>query len=843
MTVGVETLPTSYIGDGVTTSFPLGFTYSNASDVVVSLASTPLTGGYAVVGGNVVFDVAPATGAAIEFDRQTPVTQDANFPANGTFPSTAFANQLDKNVRIAQEHKQELGDIYARGLLVQKGLTPLPVGDLSAGEGQALGIINGILVPVPHAGADAERAALDAEAARDASRTAQGLAEAARDASITAKGQSEAARDAAAVQAALAATNGAAQVALATVQATAAAISAAAAAAAASATGFLYTPTTTGAAPPYKVSGIAITAPGTATSNGHFSGVVSGLTGFAWSYQATVGGGISAPQVDKPALSVTNSAPTLTASAGGVSGATISATMSQLQNGDTFWAVSADYRQLLQWQVTGGVVVAYPDGNGVQYATPLATSFGTLLDPVEYEASGYVWAIVDTDFRIFASALLSAAAPQPVIATGLNWASQTISSLDPDEYEACGYYDVIVDAGFRIFRGTLRSVVAVAATVSADTLYDLTEIVDGSGKTQTASVSRKNGRVTVLSPAGSNNLPRAVRSDGYGVYKSDRASGAPGGLYARDLPGAYPEIQVQPSRAILALGDSLTYFGRRDGTAYWAVLGSLLGWSSYGWGISGQTPGAIAARWGAAPIYVTLTNNTLLASTPVVLTGISDTVIDGAVHYVIHGRVGPNGPYARMYRNGNEGASTPHVLVQDPGGVDTPIPPGTQFIPDGACYGPTTGGSDGTIIPYAKNQIFIPRLGRNSYTDPVNTIRMINATLATLTPLTKQFIVPLIIPGGAFAGNGNVAETFGTAARTTLEATNAALKAAYPDNWVDFMPTFWANGNGSTQDNSDIASGLIPTSLRQDWLHPNAAGRALEAQVLQAFIASKGWTL
>ena len=121
MTVGVETLPTTYTGDGSTVSFPLGFTYSQTSDVVVLVAGARLTGGYAVLSGNVVFDVAPAAAAAIVFDRDTPVTQDADFPAAGPFPSTAFAKQLDKNARIATEHKRSLGDLYTRSLMAPLG--------------------------------------------------------------------------------------------------------------------------------------------------------------------------------------------------------------------------------------------------------------------------------------------------------------------------------------------------------------------------------------------------------------------------------------------------------------------------------------------------------------------------------------------------------------------------------------------------------------------------------------------------------------------------------------------------------------------------------------------------
>lgn len=145
------------------------------------------------------------------------------------------------------------------------------------------------------------------------------------------------------------------------------------AAAAVAATGILYTATSAGASPPYKVSAINIGAAGTATANGRFSGGVSGLTGFAWSYLASTTGGISAPIVDQKALSTSSTAPTLTASAGGVSGATVTATMSQLANGETFWAVSSDGQSQLLWQVSGGVVAVVNGPDGKQVAQPLTS--------------------------------------------------------------------------------------------------------------------------------------------------------------------------------------------------------------------------------------------------------------------------------------------------------------------------------------------------------------------------------------------------------------------------------------------------------------------------------------
>ncbi|WP_179505658.1 MULTISPECIES: hypothetical protein [unclassified Sphingomonas] len=507
------------------------------------------------------------------------------------------------------------------------------------------------------------------------------------------------------------------------------------------------------------------------------------------------------------------------------------------------WAiVDGDFRVLASAALTAPQ--AYFTATGLYWS---GQTIGAL-DAVEYEACGYANPIVDSDYRLLSgtSIFVPTATAVPVVATALTWGGQSITALDPDEYEACGYFNVLADGDFRILAGTLRNPtpVAAASTVSADTLYDLAEITDGAGKTQTVSISRATGITAQISPAGSNNLARGVRSDGYAVYKSDRANAAPGSLYARLLTGTAlgAEIPVIPYRKIIGIGDSLTYMGGSDGTnsAYWQLTAALLGagWTSQGFGISGQTQDQIAARWGVLPIYVTLTGNTLPASGPVIVTAINQNPISGQIHYAIHGRLGPNGPYAKLQRDGDEGTSSNYILTQDAGGGAVAIPPGTQFIPDSAYWGSST-----ALIPYPYDGIFVAWMGRNNPGNAFSIVDRVQRVLATQKTLTRRFIVPLILPG--------VGDETGTSTRAVIEASNAAIKAAFPNNWVDFLPALQGGSNGSAQDIADVANGLIPSSLRLkdsdgvtiDFLHPNAAGRAIEAQVLRDFIVAKGWTL
>jgi len=507
------------------------------------------------------------------------------------------------------------------------------------------------------------------------------------------------------------------------------------------------------------------------------------------------------------------------------------------------WAiVDGDFRVLASAALTAPQ--AYFTATGLYWS---GQTIGAL-DAVEYEACGYANPIVDGDYRLLSgtAVFVPTATAVPVVATSLSWAGQNIAALDPDEYEACGYYNVLADGDFRILAGTLRTPAPVTATttVSADTLYELAEIIDGAGKTQTVSISRATGATVQISPAGSNNLARSVRSDGYAVYKSDRANAAPGSLYARLLTGTSlgAEIPVMPYRKIIAVGDSLTYMGGSDGTnsAYWQLTAALLGagWTSQGFGISGQTQDQIAARWGVLPIYVTLTGNWLPATGSVIITAINQNPISGQIHYAIRGRLGVNGPYVKLQRDGDEGNSSNYIMTQEAGVSAFAIPAGTQFFPEAAYWGSST-----AFIPYPYDGIFVAWMGRNNLGNAFSIVDRVQRVLATQKTLTKRFIVPLILPG--------VGDETGTSTRAVIEASNAAIKAAFPNNWVDFLPALQGGSNGSAQDTADVASGIIPSSLRLkdsdgvtiDFLHPNAAGRAVEAQVLRDFIVAKGWTL
>ncbi len=152
------------------------------------------------------------------------------------------------------------------------------------------------------------------------------------------------------------------QLTLAEASATSASISQQAAQGAAASVGFLNAVVTTGGASPYTVTGITLgTAGSGATVSGEFDLIVSGgPTGHAAKVTVT-GGAITSARIVRGGPTYT--LPTIS----GLTGATApTATVGQLQNGQTFEALSSDNQRALLWQVSSSVLAPVNDGSGAQ---------------------------------------------------------------------------------------------------------------------------------------------------------------------------------------------------------------------------------------------------------------------------------------------------------------------------------------------------------------------------------------------------------------------------------------------------------------------------------------------
>lgn len=199
MSVASSSNQVIYTGSGTTGPFDFDFRVYKSSDLLVqkyTIASGILTDltettDYVVTldidyTGYVTTTSVVTSAYKLIITRSLPITQEITYVENDKFPSTSHEEGLDRGIMIDQQLQEQLD----RCVKVTPGSTTDP--DV---------LIEGLI----SAAADAEQAALDAQAAQTAAEAAQGLAETARTAAETAQGLAEDAQDAAEAAAAQAA--------------------------------------------------------------------------------------------------------------------------------------------------------------------------------------------------------------------------------------------------------------------------------------------------------------------------------------------------------------------------------------------------------------------------------------------------------------------------------------------------------------------------------------------------------------------------------------------------------------------------------------------------------------
>lgn len=137
MSVPSETSATVYSGNGVTTAFPVGFSFLADSEVKVTLTAPGLspvlqTPGlhYAVVGSSVVFSTAPVNMSVIQLERQVPFTQPISFRTQGSFSPSLHEQAFDHSVMLSQD--------LARRVKALETVGGAGAGELVAGAGLTL---------------------------------------------------------------------------------------------------------------------------------------------------------------------------------------------------------------------------------------------------------------------------------------------------------------------------------------------------------------------------------------------------------------------------------------------------------------------------------------------------------------------------------------------------------------------------------------------------------------------------------------------------------------------------------------------------------------------------------
>lgn len=130
MTVSNVPNNVSYVGDGVTTSFPFTFRCDDPSWATVNF--TDDISGVSInvdqdgnPGGSVIYNVAPPLNQQIDIIRFTPLDQLLNYTRYGAFDSESTEDVLDKIVMMIQDRATEIQEGQTSILQIQSAVDGL----------------------------------------------------------------------------------------------------------------------------------------------------------------------------------------------------------------------------------------------------------------------------------------------------------------------------------------------------------------------------------------------------------------------------------------------------------------------------------------------------------------------------------------------------------------------------------------------------------------------------------------------------------------------------------------------------------------------------------------------
>lgn len=268
--------------------------------------------------------------------------------------------------------------------------------------------------------------------------------------------------------------------------------------------------------------------------------------------------------------------------------------------------------------------------------------------------------------------------------------------------------------------------------------------------------------------------------------------------------------------------------GIAGGASPWSdVLANLLGAPVLNYGVGGSTSLQVAARQGGKPALVTVAGGQIPASGSVSLFMDTDYMFGGVSANQPVTIRGVQGTMTKVADNG-EGADC--TFARSKSGSVVPVPDGTPMFTN---YGDLAR-ADVTYIWAARNDFF--KVGTSPEVAVENIARMVDY----LSSLHKKVLILEEPPAAS--------EITGTVAREEVDAYNTAIRTAFPQYWVPIMT--WlrtpaaatvAGITFTTQDQTDIAAGVTPSTFRVDTLHLSTAGNTAVARRLFTEELNRGW--
>ncbi|MGR3822455.1 MAG: hypothetical protein ACU0A5_07750 [Salipiger marinus] len=271
---------------------------------------------------------------------------------------------------------------------------------------------------------------------------------------------------------------------------------------------------------------------------------------------------------------------------------------------------------------------------------------------------------------------------------------------------------------------------------------------------------------------------------------------------------------------IVHYGDSLT--AAADGVG---SLGTVLGVTSINRGVGGWSVADIATRAGAIQPLVTLTGGELPASGSVAVTAIEPATgwspyVDTTFFGTILGE-----PVTMVWDHTAE----THTITRDVDGSAIPVPPGTPFISS----------ENATYREYCQT-IWVGRNAVTSETFEEDTLAMVAALVAHLTPLARRFVV--------IGVTNATSETRGTTAYDKIVSLNERLAEIYGPYFYDLRRDFINYGLAragippTDGDTENIEADAPPPSLMADPTHPTSpTGYNVQRDLVAEWLQAKGW--
>ncbi|WP_053092337.1 hypothetical protein [Klebsiella variicola] len=358
-----------------------------------------------------------------------------------------------------------------------------------------------------------------------------------------------------------------------------------------------------------------------------------------------------------------------------------------------------------------------------------------------------------------------------------------------------------------------------------------------SGKSQVFVFNNETSAITQVTDGTANETNPAINDAGLLTWDSDRDSTVIAGkFFQSDTGDIYPLI----SRTVIAgWGDSFM-----EQPVMMNTLHSLTGLTAYNFGKSGLRSTAVAARQGGEPFYCRPDGGVIPASGSVNLLpnqpGPAASASNGAMTGIKCNLGGVDGTF--------NWSGTQAYFTRDASGDAVNVAENVPLF----VYPYTTSTVVGSIaagVLYDQHDeaILVLTCGRNNTTLWTEVLRNIQNIVDYLKPYGKRFV---ICPQFTQAS-----ETRGTDGYQRIHTINAALKAAFPENYVeidgvDLMQNFKNHYNPAyAQDVTDIANDTTPTSLRTDNLHPSQVlqsnalyiGAEVNANFIYQFMKLKGW--